>query len=156
MLSAAPKLPLRSQEVDFPPVPSTTPLFNRRRANTTSIIPPPLTVVTSSLSNWNGQASASTGNLPSLAQPSVTQSPLPLQHSAASSTPSVSELPMLPSPTSQITIQSFEMDIDRTPRCSDFPRDVQNLPRAIRDVYKRQIYPLNRCRYPASYHTQNI
>lgn len=138
-----PTMPTRSQEAQLPVRSSSpTPLFNRRRSNTTSaLLPSPLTVVTSSLANWNGQASASTSSLPivtlppyhSTSPPAVTPEPLQTVESFGNDFPQASS--------NCLSAPAFDMDVDRTPRCSDFPRDVQSLPPSTASMESELQYP---------------
>ncbi|TCD67987.1 hypothetical protein EIP91_011656 [Steccherinum ochraceum] len=117
---------------------SGNPLFHRRqRSNTTSaLLPSPLSVVTSSLANWDGQAvgpSSSSLSLPSFSHSA--SSPDLTTHHPAMSPYSMSpyalhsdrrEFMQLPVLSESLQVPGVDMDLDKTPKVSDFPRHVQN------------------------------
>ncbi len=161
--SGAPNCPPeQEQEVngDITRGPPANALFHRRqRSNTTSAIPPsPLSVVTSSLSNWNGELGrcSSMSSLPIFTFPAAASSPSPSIGSLYAF-PGIPGTPdserqgvqseTIPAAAGTLLVPSagLEMDIDRTPRCSDFPKDVQT-------SYTHPSYPnVGELQYPPEY-----
>lgn len=115
---------------------SQTPLYHRRqRSNTAPSTLSPLTVVSSSLQNWNGQAPAAA----SIPQP---QNELPsfnfTQDTSAILTPTSSMMstsmdapeyvpmvPFLSDAANSLVAPISELDMDRTPRRADFQINIQ-------------------------------
>lgn len=135
--------PHDSKSEYFPTQTPAESLFHRRqRSNTApSSAPSPLSALSSSLGHWNGAVTATaaaTAGLPSFTVTSADE---------ASTTPTTSSLPMTSSPLTDGTVpygeffssqrrgsvdstcslgfSGLEIDMDRTPRRSDFPRNVQ-------------------------------
>ncbi|KAF9821674.1 hypothetical protein IEO21_00520 [Rhodonia placenta] len=104
--------------------PPASPLLRRRRAATASAaLPSPLTVVTSSLANWSGDGPSAVDPL-SLGTYLATRRPsLPITPYAGVGIGMSQQPSTLSGPTAGFATAGF--DLDRTPRSSEFPRDVQ-------------------------------
>ncbi|KAI0933548.1 hypothetical protein AcV5_005668 [Taiwanofungus camphoratus] len=122
--------PPSSYGLDFnnPGLSPTSPLYQRRRraATTSGALPSPLTVVTSSLGDWNtcrdGYVKLSPGLGSYSYSPRRSSMPPPFSSLAPGTAPwDDSQTSTLDS----LSIPGTDMDLDRTPRYSDFPRDIQ-------------------------------
>lgn len=115
----------------FHPQPSTSPLFHRRqRSNTAPSTLSPLTVVSSSLTNWNGEAVAAMNGgepLPTFSFTPDTSSAL--TPTTASMAPPMQPFacpdPFAPDGARAALMSTMEMDLERTPRRADFPLGIQ-------------------------------
>ncbi len=116
--------------------PTSSPLFERRRrAATTSMIPSPLTVITSSLSGWARDDMATArmapppylGSLP-LASAQIAQGPQPTQSPQVQMSEEAWSQPMqpAPSPSNLLTVPIPEIDMDSTPRLPTFLQNSQS------------------------------
>ncbi|THH27924.1 hypothetical protein EUX98_g6272 [Antrodiella citrinella] len=117
--------------------PDVSHLYHRRqRSNTTSALPPsPLSLVTSSLSNWNGEVagpSSSTSSLPiithSASSPDLTTYyPVGVcTDSPYASQRQCQDFGQLPAVSESLLVPGIDMDLDKTPKVSDFPSGIQN------------------------------
>ncbi|KAL4246159.1 hypothetical protein ABKN59_009326 [Abortiporus biennis] len=131
--NASTVIPAEGSSANAPTEPMNMLLSRRQRSSTMSALPSPLAAVSSSLANWNGYASASTISLPTFSSSSSSPDIQETETTYwASYIPPEEELAksnqdsFAHTGSNILMIPNLGMDIDRTPRCAEFPKDVQN------------------------------